>query len=245
MKVLVVGDTHGDAKFVASVNKLAKVRGCRYVVQLGDFNLNFNKGVLASIRAWLNADERRRWLWVDGNHDDHDYIRSNILKGKHPKKPVAHFHDRLMYCPRGSTLRIGNTKALFMGGAVSIDKHRRMQGVDWWPQESISVADTHRAIANGREAEILFSHDAPNSKALKGWLKEQGYRINPEAYQNREAIGNLIEGTAISTVMHGHYHYRYLGEYAGATVEGLAANYSRGRHTPTAELDYNCVLLDL
>ncbi|NDB65692.1 MAG: metallophosphatase family protein, partial [Euryarchaeota archaeon] len=78
MKVLLVGDTHGDAKFISSINRLAKTQGARYVMQLGDFGYDFSPNVLASIRAWLDGDERRKWYWLDGNHDQHDYIRSEI-----------------------------------------------------------------------------------------------------------------------------------------------------------------------
>lgn len=244
MKVLLVGDTHGDPQFVSSVNRLAKTRGAHCIIQLGDFGFDFNKNVMASIKAWLDADERRRWLWIDGNHDQHDYIRTEICKGKHPKKPVRHFHDRMFYCPRGSTLKIGQKNVLFLGGAVSIDVHRRQQGVNWWPQEHLSTADVHRAIDNGHRADILLSHDAPPTGALKNWLRGQGYKIDRASEQNRKAIAAVLENTPVYEVYHGHYHHSYTADYGTVLVTGLSANYSRGAHNSKAVLGENCLLVD-
>jgi predicted phosphodiesterase len=244
MKVLLVGDSHGDAQFISSINKCAKTNGAHTIIQLGDFGFDFNQNVLASIRAWLDADERRRWLWIDGNHDHHDYIRADICKGKHPKKPVAHFHDRMFYCPRGSTLKIGSKKVLFLGGAVSIDMARRTQGVNWWPQEHLSTADVLRAIDNGHSADVLLCHDAPNTGYIKGWLKGQNYKIDRPSDGNRKAISAVIDQTPVYEVYHGHYHHAYTAEYGTALVTGLGANYSRGVHTPRAILGENCLLVD-
>lgn len=244
MKVLLVGDTHGDAKFIASINKCAKTHGATYIVQLGDFGYDFDANALTSIRAWLDADERRRWLWLDGNHDHHDYIRTEICKGKHPKKPVKHFHDRMFYCPRGSTLKIGSKTVLFLGGAVSVDFHRRQQGVNWWPQESLSTADVHRAIDNGHKADILLSHDAPANSALRGWLREQGYKIDKASEQNRKAVLSVMDKTPVCEVYHGHYHRYYDTQLHDVWITGLGANYARGVHNPKAVLGENCLLVD-
>lgn len=244
MKVLLVGDTHGDAKFISSINRLAKTQGARYVIQLGDFGYDFSPNVLASIRAWLDGDERRKWYWLDGNHDQHDYIRSEIRKGKHPKKPVKHFHERMFYCPRGSTLKIGQKNVLFLGGAVSIDKARRQQGVNWWPQENLSTADVHRAIDNGKRADVLLSHDAPPNGELKNWLKEQGYKIDRDSEQNRKAVQAVMDKTPVCEVYHGHYHHYYEAQVAEVWITGLGANYARGVHSPKAVLGQNCLLVD-
>lgn len=244
MRVLLVGDTHGDRQFVSNVNRLAKTQRAQYVIQLGDFGYSFPEAVLTSIRTWLDADERRKWLWLDGNHDQHDYIRSEICKGKHPKKPVAHFHDRMYYCPRGSTLRIGKKKVLFLGGAVSVDKARRTQGENWWPQESINTADVYRAIDNGKGADVLLSHDCPESLDIKRWLRSNGYKSDRDSRQNRMAISAVVEELDIPEVYHGHYHHRYTAHYGNTLIEGLGANYARGEHSPKATLDHNCLLLD-
>jgi len=243
MKVLLVGDTHGDSKFVSSVNRLAKTQNAQCVIQLGDFGYDFNPNALASIRAWLDVDEKRRWMWIDGNHDQHDYIRSEICKGKHPKKPVKHFHDRMFYCPRGSTLRIGKSKVLFLGGAVSVDKSRRQQGINWWPQESVSTADVHRAIEQGQGANVLISHDAPPSGAVRGWLRECGYKLDKASQHNRQAVEAVMLETGVTQVYHGHYHHRYTTEHKDVLIEGLGANYARGESVK-ATLDLNVLVRD-
>lgn len=239
VKVLIVGDTHGDPQFVSKVNKFAKNNGAQYVIQLGDFGFDFNRNLLTSVSAWLDADERRKWMWIDGNHDHHDYIRTDICKGKHPKKPVPHFHERMLYCPRGSTTRIGKKKVLFLGGAVSIDKERRTVGVNWWPGEHLSSADVHRAIENGQGADVLISHDCPPTKEIRKHLRDCGYKLDRASQQNRQAVQAVIEHTAVTEVYHGHYHHRYTTYLDNVLIEGLSANYVQ---SSAAVLDENVLL---
>lgn len=94
-KVLIVGDTHDDASFVANIHKVARLEQVDTIIQLGDFGFGFSDNMLASIAAWLDRDENHEWYWIDGNHDEHNYIEQEIIGDRyvgppHRSLPRAH-----------------------------------------------------------------------------------------------------------------------------------------------------------
>jgi predicted phosphodiesterase len=230
-KVLILGDSHGSPQFISNIHAEARELGVTKVVQLGDFGYNFDSNVLASIGAWLDRDPEHEWFWLDGNHDEHDYIEGAILKGEFPGYPVPHFHARMYYCHRGSTTVIGSKWCLVLGGAYSIDKQYRTQHVSWWPQEMIRQGDVHRALENaeGRKIDVMFTHDAPNSPDLLDWLKSAGYKIDPFSSENRAALSYVVDMVRPTDLYHGHFHHRYEAPYYGpdgwrTQVHGVGAN---------------------
>jgi predicted phosphodiesterase len=230
-KLFIVGDTHADDSFVAYVHKEARSLGVDTIVQLGDFGYDFNRNMLASIEAWLNRDENHKWYWLDGNHDHHDYIEAVILAGQSWDHPVAHFHERMFYCPRGSTVKIGDKKCLFLGGAFSIDRYRRTLGVSWWEQEMIRYSDMERAVRNGTDIDVMFTHDVPPMAFIDDALRSANYKIDPDSSANRRNLGRVVEEVAPKHLYHGHYHWRYddvLYTASGKVVEihGVAANFN-------------------
>ena len=54
-----------------------------------------------------------------------------------------------------------------MGGAYSIDKRFREEGISWWPQESPSEEEFKSAketlISNGRRVDYILTHTCPLS----------------------------------------------------------------------------------
>lgn len=252
-KVLIVGDTHGDASFVSNIHQVARMQNVDTIVQLGDFGYNFDRNVIASISAWLDRDEGHQWFWLDGNHDEHNYIEETILKGDFPGYPVPHFHDRMFYCHRGSITTIGDVTCMFMGGAYSIDKAYRHPGISWWPQEMIRQSDIMRALENaeGKKIDVMFTHDTPPSEFVDQWLKSQGYKIDPYSTANREALGHVVDSVRPQHLYHGHYHWRYDAPYTTpdgwvTEVHGLGANIQpvTFRRDPTAVWGENFLIED-
>lgn len=248
MKTVLVGDTHGDAQFVANVNRFARDAGATTIVQLGDFGYNFDRNLLASIGAFLDRSEENRWYWLDGNHDHHDYIEDVILKDQPWDVPVPHFHDRMFYCPRGSTTMLGDTKVMFLGGAFSIDRAYRKEYVSWWPQETIRHKDMIAANQNKDGVTVMFTHDAPPNDGLEPLLWQGlGYKIDEASRSNRENLAAVVNVVRPDRLYHGHYHHRYDGTYVSpdgwtTRVKGVAANYVHNRHEPRAVPEVNVLV---
>lgn len=229
------------------------MHGVTTIVQLGDFGYTFDSNLLASIGAWLMRDESHKWYWLDGNHDQHDYIENVIMKDRDGTIPIAHFHDRMYYCPRGSIVDIGDKVCMFMGGAYSIDKNMRHAGTEWWPQEMIRESDLERAFMNvtDESIDVVFSHDTPPTEFIEEELYRSGYKSDRNSAHNRQMLGALVNVVRPRDLYHGHYHWRYDTEYIGpdgwlTRVHGIGANVSV-RSTgqwldPTARPGHNYII---
>lgn len=81
-------------------------------------------------------------LFIAGNHDNPSLCRIN-------KNWIPH-----------GTLE---DDCLYIGGAVSIDRYRRTEGVDWWPDEEISQMDTYRIMDSIGDKKInrIVTHECP------------------------------------------------------------------------------------
>jgi len=86
--------------------------------------------------------------FIRGNHDDPEICR----KSKN-------------WIPDG-TFENG---MFFLGGARSIDQHRRIMGVSWWPEEELSWKELKVVIHNFQKIKpnIVVTHDCPKEIALK------------------------------------------------------------------------------
>lgn len=152
--------------------------------------------------------------WVDGNHENHELLRSKY----EVTAPAAYrIRPNIIYQSRGSTLEVDGVKLLFVGGATSIDKGGRTQGVSWWPEEALTYGEVMNAIEAGAGADILVSHDAPlgnyhMNNVLNEQLKDSSsmwHQVFLESYAHRKMIYEIVDAVRPRFVVHGHYHYSH------------------------------------
>lgn len=145
-KILVVGDIHNE---FGRLNELISKKKPDLVLQCGDFGYWPNKpwaAPLSNIRC-----QGSKILWACGNHEDHWAIRDRETDELAPD---------VFYMPRGSTYQLEDGRTiLFMGGADSIDKHRRRLGDTWFPEEVIRPIDIENLP--DIKVDIIISHTCP------------------------------------------------------------------------------------
>jgi len=231
MRILCVGDTHGDSAFwTRTVIPAAKREGVEMVLQLGDFGfwIHEYEGIKYMVR--LNKELLAAGItlyWIDGNHENHVWLRQLFLNYKGQPRPVQTLGSQLWHLPRGSVVELGGKRFLACGGAFSIDKDRRIPGRSWWPEEMVSVEDVARCQSRGK-ADILLSHDCPEGVAPKG--EHAAMKECPETAINRDRITQVMRNARVSLVLHGHWHH-YHDDVTidGIRVVGLDCNtYPRG-----------------
>lgn len=261
MRVAIVGDTHSDSQFVANVIKLVKSHKepVQTIIQLGDFGYTFDRNMIASIAAWLARDPLNTWIWLDGNHDEHNFLDDVVKEGQDLTRPInmggmtngkVTFPDRLFYAPRGSTVRLGNSKCMFLGGAYSIDEHYRTPQVSWWPQEMVREADLVAVEAAG-VVDVMFTHDTPTNPTVDNMLSNHGYKVDAQSASNREMLNAAVRMARPVELYHGHYHWRYDGLHTTedgweCDVHGVGANVSeRGYIDHNAYWEKNVLFRDL
>lgn len=172
--IYATGDLHGkvDIKKLGSKRWLEGRRLTRddYLVILGDFGLVWSWST--DDLYWLDWLEERPWttLWIDGNHENFDIIEGlSVEDGWHGGRiQRVPGREHIIHLMRGEVYDLptglGDTVRCFcMGGATSIDREWRREGVSWWPQEMPSVAEYENATANLERVEFkvdyVFTHD--------------------------------------------------------------------------------------
>ena len=148
----VTGDTHGDLDFQkildwVGATKLNKDND--YLIILGDFGYvwenkrdNYEKEKLDFISCLPFTT-----LFIDGNHENHSRLNAmrvvNFMGGKAHK-----VYDSIYHLMRGQVYNICNKSIFTFGGASSIDKHLRIEGISWWKEEEFNYIEANTAYEN-------------------------------------------------------------------------------------------------
>lgn len=233
--ILVAGDTHGNLDWITTLAKLASRFGCGRLVILGDFGFWVDGRRLAKTgertlnTGWLNAVQARLSRFdvhatvIDGNHDNHPLARAAF-----PADPVSGIRTigpNLDWADRGSGWVWSGVRFGALGGAVSIDRAGRVEGVSWWATEAITYFEADRLASRGR-LDVLLTHESP------AHARTPMARFASEASDHAEGCRRMIQGavetSAPRLLLHGHHHVRYSDRISGpgfsTVVEGFASD---------------------
>lgn len=239
-RVLLVGDSHGNAAFMRAACNRAAQLGIPVLLQLGDFGLwpgvSGNEFLAEVGRAASTAGVHV--CFIDGNHDDHAQI------GRWPTRfdgpvPVG---GALTYLARGRRWTWAGVRFGALGGAFSVDWRGRVPGQSWWPEEVVTDADVERLGPD--RLDVLVCHDSPAELTMRS-----RFILAPAdqsaADESRRHVQEAVDVTRPRLVVHGHWHHRqsralhFIDQtateadltgrihWADTVVEGLGADVSR------------------
>ncbi len=199
-KVLILGDIHGQ--WLCADQTIDKAMSHE-----GNFDAIFCVG---DVGHYWTTKKEDIWTtkydipiyWLDGNHEC--YPNMDLWK--------ENKYGRT-YIPRGSAHEIADLKILTCGGASSVDKAWRTQGVDWWPEEDITYRDIERGLSHEGPFDILLSHERPENYGWPFDFKDLRCGVS-----NRLALEAMVNEYKINMVFHGHYHVEHIGIFNGVTV---------------------------
>jgi Icc-related predicted phosphoesterase len=149
LSIAFIGDLHGE--FNTLKKQVNRVKADHYI-QVGDF------GVWPQIDYYGKiVDPGKPVYWIRGNHEwEPDIV--NLTE-------VTELRPNMFFVPDGSILELDGIKLGFLGGAESIDKAWRREGVSWFASESLKLASVHKLYDNmakmGR-IDILVTHTPPS-----------------------------------------------------------------------------------
>lgn len=233
MRILLIGDTHGNFAHLERRARKAKVRfDVDVAFQLGDFGFVWDK---RSAEKLFNLNEILAQIdlplyWLDGNHENFELMEEEYgIDRLAPEFKQMFSH--ITYSGRGNTWEWDGVKFMSYGGAVSVDKGRRVPYLSWWPHEEI-IPEHVSALPNTK-IDVLLSHDSPDiPDKLQTHLKMFGWglsaKLEYESRQNSRQINRIIEKTRPHHVYHGHMHYDYkdVMEFPHGRVEVRGLNES-------------------
>ncbi len=187
MKMAFISDVHGNWDVYERICSQYE-----NTIQVGDFGMGFENYIPHKI-PYLSQNHR----FIRGNHDD-------------PAKCKAHPN----YIKDGTIEIIGSSKVMFIGGAFSIDRNRRMEGRDWWSDEECTYGDFQEFIDiyEAEKPDVMVTHDCPADFAKR-------FLLGAHKPSYRSVTNNALE------VMHhmhkpdmwffGHWHTDLEMEYNG------------------------------
>lgn len=216
-KVLLLGDVHGDRRFLDRAITAAKDAECGAVLQLGDF------GYWPNHRSYLDDEGSivmiRKGDTVIGMTEELPHVVDDydfpvyFIDGNHEYHPgllefsdwVTEIRKNLFYIKRGALLEIGRRNVLCVGGAYSIDRLSRIKYESWFPEEVVTNADVETAMEIRKTVHAVLTHDCP-------FLLQdiESNSIHTEGLANRAQLDALLGRHRPRWWFFGHYHRWYM-----------------------------------
>lgn len=205
-RVAICGDWHGNQGWARTIsqtlNSLAP--DVTTMLHLGDWWMP--PGAVDEIFAETNIT---RFYVVVGNHEDYGQITP--LLGKHPGEAVR-ASEITWILPRPARLTIGGRSVLTLGGAASVDRESRIEGLTWWPDEAITDEHVADAIAGG-PADLMLTHESPANtpiRAVREILRTNPHRFPKAALEasaaSRARVSEVWDAVRPELLVHGHLH---------------------------------------
>mgnify|MGYP003434407371 CR=1 FL=1 len=132
-------------------------------IHVGDVGIGFHRWYedmwfITTIDRLLKAMKCRIKL-IRGNHDNPLFWNYTYNVEGHLSWTALQVHLVKDY----TVLKIEGNHVLFIGGAVSIDRHERTEGVDWWKDEVVEQrSDEDLARLATKKIDVVITHSAPS-----------------------------------------------------------------------------------
>lgn len=247
------GDWHGTVRWAVKALKVLDAWGVKFVYHLGDFGVwpdttveKWGTNYRRSINGLLYK-YGMQMVVILGNHEWYDKVE---------EWPLNEFgfivepeHPYIWYATRGQVWQHNDAWVAGLGGAFSIDKDFRAEGLEWWPQEAITVENVETLRANMEAAgidkvDLFLSHDHP-----AGLNHGKEFDLDPhlanESARQRVILRDAVDYARPFNLVHGHWHKKLINRYEGAGFDykpyycvayGLTNEYNQIGNIMTAEL---------
>ena len=211
MSVFVTGDVHGYPIRFDQPNLEAmglNLTGNDKVIISGDFGL-----------PWYGDEEDERclnWLaakpfeilFVDGNHENFDLLYQFPVEERYGGK-VRKLRENIFHLMRGEVYEIEGKKYFAFGGASSVDKYIREEGVSWWQEETYSKEEYDNALKNLAKVDFnvdyVVTHTVPTCFLENVSFNKQGAEECPVALM----LDDLAKRLSYCKWFAGHFHMDY------------------------------------
>ena len=222
-KIAFIGDIHGDARSAAHSMSYAYDHDAERVFFVGDSGWQFDDGFLTEMQ-WASEQFNYNVEFIDGNHENFDILYDYDIE----PDGYRHLSRNVLHIPRGTVMDINGINVLFIGGASSIDKHYRVPGIEWWPQELITTRDIDKALT-AQNVDVVVSHESPYVPKLSNKGAEDDIAARgPEfaeavnvSRQQRELLREILDQKQPRFWYHGHHHTRTTSILDGCQFECL------------------------
>jgi predicted phosphodiesterase len=216
--MILLGDIHGDFQTIVNFSRKNKSDDPKHLIQVGDFGAGFGIHFIDDM-SYLNEQLRDANITlyvVRGNHDN-----PNFFNGEFEWSNIKLLKDY-------TVMSIEGKRILFVGGAISIDRLQRIEGITWWRDEVLNFNSELLETFEG--IDVVVTHSAPNFVFPKSFnqlvMSFAAYDSNllEDLTYERELLNQmysiLIKKNNIKDWFYGHFH-RTMSETYQNTVFNL------------------------
>lgn len=207
-RVVTLGDIHGNLSVIYSFIKRFAINNA-IVIQVGDFGYGFTNQQLVELNNYLV--KTKNYLVINrGNHDNpnNHCLDINCINSK---REYLDYFSNLIFLEDYTQLTINKMNYLFIGGATSIDRKKRVLDVSYWKEEKIvyKLEDLDKWLS---KIDIIVSHTAPtifspqvlNSNCYHYIDKDP--TLTKELELERSYLQNVLDYIKPKYWIHGHFH---------------------------------------
>jgi len=197
MDIYILGDNHGQYTKLLSIISKFDLRDS-YILHVGDGGEGFHDQYESfDLYDRLNSvflSRNIQYLSIRGNHSNPDFFHGNFKFSNFELLEDYSFRE------------IEGIKFFFVGGAVSIDRKVRQEGVSWWRGEEFVLIPE-----KAQKCDILITHSAPiwNGPTTKGPIRSwevDDATLWAECCEERKNVSSLIELCQPKYHFCGHFH---------------------------------------
>lgn len=209
MSFLITGDTHGILDIDKVVRFFDEHEGEYteedYLIICGDVGVcGFSAtGEMETREALRNLPVIV--LFVDGNHEHHQNLNDFPVEEWNGGK-VHRIENTIIHLMRGQVYDINGTTFFTFGGAYSVDRYMRQEGIDWFPEEIPSREEYEEGWRNlekiGFQVDYIISHTAPREVAAAIGFGE----MSDDETELRQYLQRVADYTDFTAWYFGHFH---------------------------------------
>lgn len=219
MIIAFAGDWHGNFPYTQKALEYAANNGAEVVVHVGDFGVWNPYNYITAVGNEA-ARHGLQVFFVDGNHEDHPWLNSQPVR----EDGFRVLHDNVAHIPRGTVWTWDGANFLGLGGAHSVDRQWRRDGVDWFPEETLAYGQAFHAATTPENIDVMVTHDCPSGVDIPG-IAGNPFGFPPVeialAEKHRELLGYVVDKLQPKILVHGHYHVNYADIRDSTFIKGL------------------------
>lgn len=209
MAIFVTGDAHGQHDFL-KLTRFAEsnpwLTKNDYVIIAGDFGAVWYKPTLEKD---LKPYEELPFavLFVDGNHENFDLLNSYPVSQWNGGE-VHFIKPDIIHLMRGQVFELEGNTIFTFGGATSIDKYRRIEGLSWWREEMPSYEELDEGIANlkryNNKVDYIITHSCGERALMYPPLRTRSFQMG--RYPENQMLSYFEDIISYKHWYFGHFH---------------------------------------
>lgn len=201
--IYITGDTHGSHKRIEQIKESTICEGDILII-CGDFGYVFGDTIAEA--KYLDELEKLSFeiCFIDGNHENFHALYQYPVE-KWNGGFVHRIRRNIRHLMRGQLFYIEGKSFFTFGGAYSIDRYLRQEGVSYWEEELPSNEEYHIATdtiqKNDMRVDYILTHTVPTSMIYRMNMRPDRHDMELTGF-----LEWLINEVSFKHWYSGHWH---------------------------------------